>query len=102
MTRDEIKSAIMDERQKENSGFRMTPSLKDMLTDQVCLEMKRKRVAEALDEIYSEDKVEYLKALTKLIDKVIPKGQEISFNADNIIDIEATIAVLKETLKSDK
>lgn len=58
-------------------------------------------VAEALEEIKKEDKVQYIKLSQKFAEMVLPKQQEIAVTEAPTIDVEATIQQMKDTLSAN-
>lgn len=82
---------------KKGIPNRTTTQMREMILQIVNNQLED--VETALEEILAEDKVQYIKLTTKLMEMVLPKQQEIALSEVPKIDIEATLAKMAEQLK---
>lgn len=84
---------------KKGVPNRTTTQMRDMIIQIVNDQLDS--VAEALEEVKKKDKVQYIKLAQKFAEMVLPKQQEIALTEAPKIDVEATIAQMKEALSAD-
>lgn len=68
---------------------------------QYIVEKQLDKLEDALDQVYRKDPARFLSLYERFCSFTLPKMQEISFNNDNGIDINATITELKKKLDTN-
>lgn len=78
-----------------------TRELRETLKEIVQMAATKENILGALDQVRAKSPDKYIQLLTRLIDLVLPKQQQIEVSNENGIDINATIQEMKEKLKSE-
>lgn len=75
-----------------------TRELRETLKEIVQMAATKENILGALEQVRAKSPDKYIQLLTRLIDLVLPKQQQIEVSNENGIDINATIQEMKEKL----
>ena len=75
-----------------------TAELRETLKEIVQMAATQENILGALEQVRAKFPDKYIQLLTRLIDLVLPKQQQIEVSNENGIDINATIQEMKEKL----
>lgn len=76
-----------------------TRELRETLKEIVQMAATKDNILGALEQVRAKSPDKYIQLLTRLIDLVLPKQQQIEVSNENGIDINATIQEMKEKLE---
>lgn len=77
---------------------KLTTELRETLKEIVQMAATKENILGALEQVRTKSPDKYIQLLTRLIDLVLPKQQQIEVSNENGIDISKTIEDMKEKL----